>query len=149
MRFTRIVVPVLLLAAAIWASPARTGYVTPTGNNVGVFRNCTHDAAETPLFKVNADTRLLLIATRDGYYEVRNADGAQGWVEKKYMTVLLAGQKITFDNNAEISGQIEDPSTCYVIDASSPDPIRISLDRSFKESLKENVGRAIINRMHK
>jgi len=145
MKFSRIVTLILMASAAIWAAGTVGKYVKPIQNNTGIYKSMKPEAADQPLFKVGTEDRLVLIEARGDFLRVQNVDGVSGWVEKKLMVAIGLNKSFSFDK-ADVIGYLDNPTPVYIIDVDDPNAERISLDRSFKESLKDNVDKITIER---
>ena len=138
---------VLMASTALWAAEAAKKFLKPTENNVGIYKNKTHDASEQPLYRVGTEDRPFLVDQQGNMYRVSNVDGVEGWVEKKFMVLLgLPQKKLSFEN-ADVIGYLDNPTPVYIIDIDDPNAERISLDRSFKDALKDNVDKPTLEQI--
>ena len=145
MKLYRILAVVLMASIALWAAETGRKYVKPVQNNVGIYKDKTHGATDQPLFTVGTEDRLILIKTEGDYDRVENVDGVSGWVDKKL--VVAMGVKNTFSfENTDVLGYIDNPTPVYIIDADDPNAEKITLDRSFKDALRDNVDKLTIER---
>ncbi len=71
-----------MAGTALWAAEATQKFVKPIANNVGVYKDKTHEFTDQPLFTIGTDDRLLIVETKGDVYKVQNATGT-GWVEEK------------------------------------------------------------------
>ena len=84
------------------------------------------------------------MSTAGDLYEVQNATGT-GWVDKKLMVIIGTKKSFSFDN-AEVLGYIDNPTPIYIIDQDDPNSEKITLDRSFKDALRDNVDKMTLER---
>jgi hypothetical protein len=134
-----------MASAALWAAGTMGRYVKPVQNNVGIYRSMKPDASEQPLFKVGNEDRLVLVEIKGDFLRVQNVDGVSGWVERKLMVSIGSNKAFSFDK-ADVIGYLDNPTPVYIIDVDDPNAERISLDRSFKEALKDNIDKVTIER---
>jgi hypothetical protein len=144
MKLSRILLVVLMASTALWAAEGVQKFVKPITNNVPVYKDKSHAATETPLFSIGTDDRLLIVSTAGDLYEVQNATGT-GWVDKKLMVIIGTKKSFSFDN-AEVLGYIDNPTPIYIIDQDDPNSEKITLDRSFKDALRDNVDKMTLER---
>ena len=138
----------VIIAGFVFAQKNNDKYVTPTGNDVGVFKNETRDLYEKPLFTVGTSDRLLILTTGRNHYKIQKADGEGGWVEKRLVVTTGKSKTFVFDD-AEVIGYLDNPTPVYIIDADNPNADPIKLDRSFADALRENVDRETVERQTK
>ncbi len=143
MKLRRILVLILMAGTALWAAEATQKFVKPIANNVGVYKDKTHESTDQPLFTIGTDDRLLIVETKGDVYKVQNATGT-GWVEKKLVTVL--GAKTFSFENTDVLGYLDNPTPVYIIDVDDPNAEKITLDRSFKDALRDNVDKFTLER---
>ena len=144
MRLTSILFIVFMAVTALWAAEAKK-YVQPKEGNVGVYKNQIRDVYEQPVFKVGTDDRLLIIDTKGDHYKVQNAEGQNGWVEKRLVVSIGKSKTFVFDK-ADVVGYLDNPTPVYILDSDDPNAERIYLDRSFKEALRDNVDKETMER---
>jgi hypothetical protein len=138
-----------VLASLVFAQKGgNEKYVTPTGNDVGVFKNETRELYEKPMFSVGSSDRLLIISSGRNHYKIQKADGETGWVEKRLVVTTGKSKTFVFDD-AEVIGYLDNPTPVYIIDADNPNADPIKLDRSFADALRENVDRETVERQTK
>jgi hypothetical protein len=123
-------------------------YVTPTSDNVGVYKNEIREVYEKPIFTVGTKDRLLIVATGRNHYKIQNAEGETGWIEKRFVVTTGRSKTFVFDD-AEVIGYLDNPTPVYIIDADNPNADPIKLDRSFADALRENVDRETVERQVK
>ncbi len=112
---------------------------------MGIYKDKTHGATDQPLYTVGTEDRLVLVKTEGDYDRVANVDGVTGWVDKKFLVAM--GVKNTFSfENTDVLGYIDNPTPVYILDADDPNAEKITLDRSFKDALRDNVDKLTIER---
>jgi hypothetical protein len=144
MRLTSIFFFVLMAAAALWAADTKK-YVQPKEGNIGVYKNQIRDVYEQPIFKVGTDDRLLIVDSKGDHYKVQNAEGQNGWIEKRLVVSIGKSKTFVFDK-ADVVGYLDNPTPVYILDSDDPNAERIYLDRSFKEALRDNVDKETVER---
>jgi hypothetical protein len=149
MRLKYAIVLFLTVAAGFaFAQKNAEKYVTPTANDVGVFKNEIREVYEKPIFTVGTNDRLLIISSGRNHYKVQKADGEIGWIEKRLVVTTGKSKTFVFDD-AEVIGYLDNPTPVYIIDADNPNADPIKLDRSFADALRENVDRETVERQTK
>jgi hypothetical protein len=139
---------IVLTASIAFAQKDVKKYVTPTKEDVGVFKNEVRELYEKPVTTVGANDRLLILETGKQSYKVQKGDGTTGWVEKRLVVTTGKSKSFVFDD-AEVIGYLDNPTPVYIIDADNPNADPIKLDRSFADALRENVDRETIERQTK
>jgi hypothetical protein len=137
-----------LMATLAFGQKDLKKYVTPTKDEVGVFKNEVRELYEKPSFVVGTSDRLLVLETGKQSYKVQKGDGTTGWVEKRLVVTTGKSKSFVFDD-AEVIGYLDNPTPVYIIDADNPNADPIKLDRSFADALRENVDRETIERQTK
>jgi hypothetical protein len=148
LKILSVFIIVLTASFAFAQKDAGKKYVTPTKEDVGVFKNEVRELYEKPAFMVGSNDRLLIIETGKQSYKVQKADGGTGWVEKRLVVTTGKSKSFVFDD-AEVIGYLDNPTPVYIIDADNPNADPIKLDRSFADALRENVDRETIERQTK
>ena len=139
----------LIIAFAVSVTfAAGEKYVTPTKDNVGVYKNAVREVYEEPLFTVGTKDRLSVVSSKGRSYKVQTASGQEGWIEKRLVANTGKSKTFVFDN-AEVVGYLDNPTPVYIIDTDDPNADPINLDRSFKDALRENVDKETIERQVK
>ena len=123
-------------------------FVVPTKEDVGVYKNKTRKVYEEPLVTVGSSDRLTLMKKSGRHYKVKTSDGQVGWVEKRLVATTGKSKTFVFDN-ADVIGYLDNPTPVYIIDTDDPNADPISLDRSFKDALRENVDKETVERQVK
>jgi hypothetical protein len=139
---------IVLTASIAFAQKDVKKYVTPTKEDVGVFKNEVRELYEKPVTTVGMNDRLLILETGKQSYKVQKGDGTTGWVEKRLVVTTGKSKSFVFDD-AEVIGYLDNPTPVYIIDADNPNADPIKLDRSFADALRENVDRETIERQTK
>lgn len=132
------------LVPAVFGQKAEK-YVSPKANNVGLYANEVRKQYEEPIRKLGTKDRLLVLETKRFMYKVQGSDGSTGYVEKDKVVAIGKSKSFVFDN-ADVFGYLDNPTPVYIIDADDPNANPISLDRSFKDALRENVDRETVER---
>jgi hypothetical protein len=139
---------IILTASLAFAQKDVKKYVTPTKDEVGVFKNEVRELYEKPVFTVGTNDRLLVLETGKQSLKVQSGNGETGWVEKRLVVTTGKSKSFVFDD-AEVIGYLDNPTPVYIIDADNPNADPIKLDRSFADALRENVDRETIERQTK
>ena len=139
---------IILTASLAFAQKDVKKYVTPTKDEVGVFKNEVSELYEKPVFTVGTNDRLLVLETGKQSLKVQSGNGETGWVEKRLVVTTGKSKSFVFDD-AEVIGYLDNPTPVYIIDADNPNADPIKLDRSFADALRENVDRETIERQTK
>jgi hypothetical protein len=147
LKFLSFLIIVLTVSFA-FAQKDMKKYVTPTKDEVGVFKNEVRELYEKPMYTVGTNDRLMVLETGKQAYKVQKADGGTGWVEKRLVVTTGKSKSFVFDD-AEVIGYLDNPTPVYIIDADNPNADPIKLDRSFADALRENVDRETIERQTK
>jgi hypothetical protein len=141
----------LLVAAAVTAGVFAKDdqkFVTPTKDEVGVYKNDVREVYEKPIATVGMNDRLNILGASKQNYKVKTPGGEVGWVEKRLVVVTGKSKTFVFDD-AEVIGYLDNPTPVYIIDADNPNADPIKLDRSFADALRENVDRETVERQVK
>jgi hypothetical protein len=121
----------------------------PVKEGVKVYKSDTRQLYEEPILTVNTNDRLQVLDSKRDMHKIKTSDGTIGWVEKKDVTVLSGKSKTFVFDNAEVVGYLDNPTPVYIIDTDDPNADPISLDRSFKDALRENIDKETIERQTK
>ncbi len=134
----------LALFVSITTAADARKYVTPKKNGAGVYENEIRKLNEQPVVTVDTEDRLTVLKeSRDKYYV--EAQGKKGWIDKAAVVAVGKSKTFVFDN-ADVIGYLDNPTPVYIIDADDPNANPITLDRSFKDALRENVDRETVER---
>jgi hypothetical protein len=127
---------------------AKTFYVLPNSNNLGIYKNKVRQMNEAALIKVGKEDRLKVIEKNGNYYKVRaDESGTIGWVETKAVS-KTDGKAYTFDD-IEVEGYLDNPTPIYITDMDQTQSAPIELDRSFADALKQDTDKERIMRNNK
>lgn len=144
MRSLIVAVAALFVTAGALGAAEAQKYVSAKKSDTGVFENEVRKLYEQPAFKVGPDERLSVLKETKNAYHVE-LNGQRGWVDKQ--TVVAVGKSKTFVfDNADVIGYLDNPTPVYIIDADDPNANPITLDRSFKDALRENIDRETVER---
>ena len=144
MRLGALTLGLLALLATVTMAADAEKYVTPKKDGLGIYKNEVRKLNETPVATASTDDRLTVLKeTRDKYYV--ETGGKKGWVEKASVVSVGKSKTFVFDN-ADVIGYLDNPTPVYIIDADDPNANPITLDRSFKDALRENVDRETVER---
>ncbi len=139
----------ILAFAAVTVFAQKDKVVQPTKNDVGIYQNEIREAYERPIFSVGPSDYLTIIETKKNHLKVRASSGQEGWIEKDLVTKVKNDAKsrsFVFES-AEVVGYLDNPTPVYIIDMDDPNADPITLDRSFKDALKENVDKETMERL--
>ncbi|MBN1130595.1 MAG: hypothetical protein JXA71_16525 [Chitinispirillaceae bacterium] len=139
---------VILMAVMAVAAQDKQKYVQAKEGSVGVYKNQIREVYEQPIYKVGTSDRLQVLGAKGEFYQVKNAEGQTGWVEKRLVITIGKSKTFVFDN-AEVMGYLDAPTPVYILDSDDPNAERIYLDRSFKDALRDNVDKETIERQVK
>ncbi len=139
---------VLLVSTMVFFASAQK-VAQPSKDGVGIYKNDTRQLYEEPIMTVGTSDRLQILDSKKDMHKVKTADGTIGWVEKKAVGVLSGKSKTFVFDNAEVVGYLDNPTPVYIIDTDDPNADPISLDRSFKDALRENIDKETVERQTK
>jgi|WetSurMetagenome_2_1015567.scaffolds.fasta_scaffold188210_2 hypothetical protein len=123
-------------------------FVTPTKDEVGVYKNDVREVYEKPIATVGMNDKLNVLSRSKQNYKVKTPSGEIGWVEQRLVVISGKSKTFVFDD-AEVIGYLDNPTPVYIIDADNPNADPIKLDRSFADALRENVDRETVERQVK
>ncbi len=139
----------VLLVSTITFFASAQKVAQPNKDGVGVYKNETRQLYEEPMLTVGTSDRLQVIDSKRDMHKVKTSDGTIGWVEKKEVSMLSGKSKTFVFDNAEVVGYLDNPTPVYIIDTDDPNADPISLDRSFKDALRENIDKETVERQTK
>ncbi len=145
MRLSVLFVGLVFVLGSSVAAQKADKYVSPKKDGVGIYKNEVRKLYEEPVAKVGTEARLLVLKEGRNSYQVE-FEGDKGWVDKQNVVSVGKSKTFVFDN-ADVIGYLDNPTPVYIIDADDPNANPITLDRSFKDALRENVDRETVERM--
>jgi hypothetical protein len=137
---------IAVMTASVFAQKDKM--VTPTKDEVGVYKNDVREVYEKPITTVGLNDRLVVVGKSKQNLKVKLASGEVGWVDQKLVVATGKSKTFVFDD-AEVIGYLDNPTPVYIIDADNPNADPIKLDRSFADALRENVDRETVERQVK
>jgi len=153
MRFSRTAKVAIILAIAAGVAVAQKvgDSMQPRRANTQMFANEIREAYESPIASLGTGDIVTISEVKRNHFRVRTGTGVEGWIEKKELNKASAAaasknRAFAFEA-AEVVGYLDNPTPVYIIDMDDPNADPISLDRSFKDALKENVDRETVERL--
>jgi len=141
---------IITVTAAVSAFAQRTGdQMQPRRAGVSIYANETREAYEQPVAALGQNEVVTITEIGRQHFKVRTRAGVEGFVEKRELnraSQAAISQSIAFDA-AEVIGYLDNPTPIYIIDMDDPNADPITLDRSFKDALKQNVDRETMERL--
>lgn len=144
MRLSAVIVGLVLVVAGSAFAEKGQKYVSPKKDNTGLYKSETRKLYEEPITKLTTESRLLVLEENRNTYKV-DLNGTTGYVDKNAVVAVGKSKTFVFDN-ADVIGYLDNPTPVYIIDADDPNANPITLDRSFKDALRENVDRETVER---
>jgi hypothetical protein len=152
MRFTKLTKIALILALA-----AGSAFAQKVGDsmqarraNTAVYANEIREAFESAIGSIGTSDIVTISEVRRNHFRIRTASGVEGFVEKKELNKASAAasknRAFAFEA-AEVIGYLDNPTPVFILDMDDPNADPISLDRSFKDALKENVDKETMERL--
>lgn len=138
---------IAVMTASVFAANDQK-FVTPTKDEVGIYKNDVREVYEKPIATVGLSDRLNVLGKSKQNYKVKAPSGEVGWVEQRLVVMTGKSKTFVFDD-AEVIGYLDNPTPVYIIDADNPNADPIKLDRSFADALRENVDRETVERQVK
>lgn len=139
----------VLLVSTITFFASAQKIAQPSKEGVKVYKSDTRQLYEEPILTVGTSDRLQVLDSKRDMHKIKTSDGTIGWVEKKEVSVLSGKSKTFVFDNAEVVGYLDNPTPVYIIDTDDPNADPISLDRSFKDALRENIDKETVERQTK
>ncbi|MCL2218310.1 MAG: hypothetical protein FWB94_00265 [Chitinispirillia bacterium] len=152
MRNSKLVKLVLILALV-----AGLGFAQKAGDamqakkaNTQIYANEVREAYESPIGSIGTNDVVTVLTVGRNHIKIRTNAGIEGFVEKRDLnkaSAAAAKNRAFAFEAAEVIGYLDNPTPVYIIDMDDPNADPISLDRSFKEALKENVDKETMERL--
>ena len=139
----------VLLVSTITFFASAQKIAQPVKEGVKVYKSDTRQLYEEAMLTVGTSDRLQVLDSKRDMHKIKTSDGTIGWVEKKDVSVLSGKSKTFVFDNAEVVGYLDNPTPVYIIDTDDPNADPISLDRSFKDALRENIDKETVERQTK
>lgn len=145
MRHTLIGAAVLFSISLVFAQTGDGKIVQPKEGIAGVYANQIRQLYEEALFRVTAADRLLVLEEKGDFYKVQSTEGEMGWIEKRLCINLGRSAKFTF-KSIGIEGYPDNPTLINIGLPDDPGFEPISLDRSFRDAIRDNVDEECVRR---
>ncbi len=139
---------IILLYFAGYAHFPQDMYVMPVQKDVKIHGNRFRKLNEEALFQVTLNCRLKVLVIKENLYKIKDNQGRVGWVEKQFVAPITKSS-IDIYTPAEVYGYHDIRSFFSIFGIPDQEEVRIKLDRSFKENLKEHVDRETVERIVK
>ncbi len=137
-RIMRVIVTAVLYTTVSFGDQV----VIPVRDNVNVYEN---QFTEKVIFTVHRNEPLKVSQNQRGRLLISDETGKSGWIEKSDAGEMSKNRTIQFEN-IEIAGYIDNPQPLYITVPGEQDDVPLTLNRSFKESLRENVDKETVSR---
>ena len=118
-----------------------------------IFANEVREPYETPVFTATEKDVLTILEAKRNHFRVSTPSGITGWVERNALKDMprtgggsSASARMVFEG-ADVIGYLDNPTPVYIIDMDDPNADPITLDRSFKDALRENVDKETMQRV--
>jgi hypothetical protein len=141
MFLKKIVVLITAICVVSWAD----NEIVIAKTNANVFKNELHMQYEEPLYSVDQNEHLKVMQSKDLQYQVKNKEDQVGWISKNVCTSIIPSKSISFES-ATVDGYVDNPSFMDVFTAENDETTAISLNRSFKNALRENIDKETVMR---
>ncbi|MCL2182181.1 MAG: hypothetical protein FWB85_01760 [Chitinispirillia bacterium] len=147
----------MLKLALVLALAAGSAFAQKAGDamqakkaNTSVYANEVREAYESPVGSIGPSDVVSVTEVKRNHLKIRTSSGIEGFVERKDLSkasnAAAKNRAFAFEA-AEVVGYLDNPTPIYIIDMDDPNADPISLDRSFKEALKENVDKETMDRL--
>jgi hypothetical protein len=153
MRLTKWTKLALILSLAVGSAFAQKvgDAVQPKKANTQIYANEVREAYEQNIATVGQGEVLTVTEVKRNHFKVRTGSGVEGYVQKNEVSkasgsAAARNRAFAFEA-AEVIGYLDNPTPVYIIDMDDPNADPITLDRSFKDALKENVDRETMERL--
>jgi hypothetical protein len=144
----RQIITALIGISVVMLTQAEQNYnVKPIKEHTKIYADVQNNKCVRVLFKVGLTDQLRILSDSDCCYKIIDTNGRVGWIEKNLCSMNLGASKSFHFEVTPVEGYLENPDIIIVEGARDPDDVGISLNRSFKESLRDNVDRESITRM--
>lgn len=120
-------------------------YVIPVKEEVKVYENMPRKTYEQAIFSLGNTDRAIVLKERNDALRIKDHQGRTGWVERKLVRSVAAGNQITFGNET-VYGHLNAPSPIYVGGTDQPGDYGLLLHRSFRNELSTNIDRPTLER---
>jgi len=145
-RITMIAVAAAVLSAVAVFSSEVNRFVLAAEKDVGVYERRDRALYDKPVFMLENSRRCLVVADELRHYKIRNAEGLEGWVEKRLVEVISTAKAHMFEGVA-VPGYIDIPALSFVDGNSAGGTDSIFIDRSFADHITINIHRESIERI--
>jgi hypothetical protein len=117
-------------------------------NNTNLYASEVREAYAQPVASVGSNDLLTITEVKKNHYRVRTVSGVEGFVQKNDVSKVAVDKSRSFTfGDAHIEGYLTTPAPVFILDTDGSDADPISLNRSFKEALKENTDKETIERL--